>query len=69
MKQFYEIYKDNETVAPLVRQLSWTNNLLILSKVKTIEGKEFYIKLSIKEHYSKRELKRRIESSVIRFCS
>ncbi len=35
-------------VAPLVRQLSSTNNLLILSKAKTIEEKEFYIiKLSI----------------------
>lgn len=48
---------DNKIVAPLVRQLSWTNNLLILSKTKTIEEKEFYIKLSIKEHYSKTELK------------
>ena len=25
MKQFYETYKDNEIVAPLVRQISWTN--------------------------------------------
>lgn len=43
-----ETYKDNEIVAPLVRQLSCTNNLLLLSKAKAIEEKEFYIKLSIK---------------------
>ena len=31
MLQFYKAYKDNEKVAPLVTQLSWTNKLLILS--------------------------------------
>lgn len=34
MKQFYETYKDNEIVAPLVRQISWTNNILILGATK-----------------------------------
>ena len=43
MKQFYETYKDNEIVAPLVRQISWTNNILILGATKTMEEKEFYI--------------------------
>lgn len=43
MKQFYETYKDNEIVAPLVRQLSWTNNILILGSTKTMEEKEFYL--------------------------
>ena len=28
MKQFYETYKDNEIVAPLVRQISWTHNVM-----------------------------------------
>ena len=43
-------------------QLSWTNNLLILQGTKTIEEKEFYIRLCIKNNYSKRELARQIES-------
>jgi predicted nuclease of restriction endonuclease-like (RecB) superfamily len=64
MKQFYETYKDNEIVSPLVGQLSWTNNLMILSKAKTVEEREFYIRLCIKERYSKRDLERQIESSV-----
>lgn len=46
MKQFYETYKDNEKLTPLVTQISWTNNLLLLSKTKTLEEKEFYIRLS-----------------------
>ena len=34
MIQFYEIYKGNQKVRPLVAQLSWTNNLLILRGTK-----------------------------------
>ena len=36
MVQFYKTYKDDEIATPLVTQLSWTNNLLILSGSKTI---------------------------------
>lgn len=62
MKQFYETYKDNEFVSPLVTQISWTNHLLILSSAKTEEEREFYIKLCLKEKYSKRELERQLDS-------
>ena len=62
MRQFYETYKDNENVSPLVTQLSWTNNL-IMSDTKTIEEKDFYIRLCIKENYTKRQLKRQIDSA------
>jgi len=34
MRQFYETYKDNEFVSPLVTQISWTNHLLIISGIK-----------------------------------
>ena len=66
MKQFYETYKDNEIVAPLVRQISWTNNVLILGATKTMEEKEFYIKMCIKNNYSKREFDRQIGSGYYR---
>lgn len=62
MMQFYETYKDNEIVSPLVSQISWTNNLVIFSHKSSIEEKEFYIRLCIKNNYSKRELKRQISS-------
>jgi predicted nuclease of restriction endonuclease-like (RecB) superfamily len=62
MKQFYETYNKNEKFSPLVRKLSWTNNLLILSGAKSIEEKEFYLKLSIKNNYSKRKLDRQIST-------
>ena len=62
MKQFYETYKDYPFVSPLVTQISWTNNLIILSSTNNIEEKEFYIKMCIKNNYSKRELDRQIGS-------
>ena len=62
MKQFYETYKDNEIVAPLVRQISWSHNVIILGSTNSIEEKEFYIKMCIKNNYSKRELDRQIGS-------
>lgn len=63
MKQFYEAYKDDEIVTPLVTQISWTNHLLILSGTKTAEERRFYIELCIRENYSKRELERQIDSA------
>lgn len=62
MKQFYEAYKDNEFVSPLVTQISWTNHLLILSGCKSNAEREFYMRLCIKENYSKRQLERQLDS-------
>ena len=61
MKQFYVVYKDSNLSA-MLREISWTNNLFILSKSKTAEEREFYLKLSIKEKYTSRELERQINS-------
>lgn len=63
MRQFYETYKDDEFVSPLVTQISWTNHLLIMSKSKSKEERDFYIALVAKEHYSKRELERQLDSA------
>lgn len=46
-----------------MREISWSNNLHILSKTKSIEEKEYYIRLCIKEKYSARELARQIDSA------
>lgn len=64
MKQFFETYSPHEKLSPLVTQIAWTNNLLIMSKAKTMEEKTFYIHLCIKERYSKRELERQLESAL-----
>lgn len=62
MKQFYELYRDNAIVSPLLTQLNWSNHLLIMSGCKSDVEREFYMRLCIKENYSKRELERQINS-------
>jgi len=64
MKQFYETYHKNKNLSLLVREIGWTNNMLIISQTKTEEEKEFYIKLSAREKYSKDELSRQLESGL-----
>ena len=64
MKQFYDAYKDNTKLSTVLREISWTNNMTILGRSKTMEEREFYLRLSIQEKYSSRELERQISSSV-----
>jgi predicted nuclease of restriction endonuclease-like (RecB) superfamily len=60
MKQFFETYQGDEVLAPLVRVLSWSHNLLILTKCKSSEEQAFYLKLAAQERWGKRELERQI---------
>jgi predicted nuclease of restriction endonuclease-like (RecB) superfamily len=64
MRQFFEAYQHDEKVSPLVRQLPWTHNLIILSQCKRSEEREFYLRLCIKERWSKRELERQITNAL-----
>jgi predicted nuclease of restriction endonuclease-like (RecB) superfamily len=51
-------------VSTLLRQISWSNHLLILSKTKTIEEKLFYIHACINDKLSARELQRQLNSAI-----
>ena len=64
MRQFYDAYSKNKKLSSMVREISWTNNLMILSKSKNDQEKEFYLQLNIKERLSKRELERQIDSAL-----
>ena len=64
MKQFYETYADNEKLSTLSREISWSNNVLIMMAAKTDEEREFYLLLTKKNNYSARELERQIDSSI-----
>ncbi|HAT8326750.1 TPA: DUF1016 family protein [Legionella pneumophila] len=64
MRQFYETYSEDEIVAPLVRQLPWSHNLLILSQGKSHEERLFYINQTIRERWSKRELERQLKTAL-----
>jgi predicted nuclease of restriction endonuclease-like (RecB) superfamily len=64
MKQFYEAYKGFPKLSTLLREISWSHNLAIFSRCKTVEEREFYLKLSKQESYSFRELERQISASL-----
>lgn len=64
MKQFYETYKDLPKLSALLREISWSHNLAIFSRCKTVEEREFYLKLAKQENYSFRELDRQISASL-----
>lgn len=64
MRQFYEAYQDDKIVAPLVRQLPWTHNLTILSRSKVSEEREFYLRMSVQEGWSSRDLERQFNTAL-----
>jgi len=49
MRQLYETYKGNEFVSALLTQISWTNHLQIMSCTKSMEEKELYLTLCVRE--------------------
>ena len=64
MRQFYETYRDDANVLALLRQLPWTNNLIILGQSKRPEEREFYLRMAAQEKWSKRDLERQFETAL-----
>ncbi len=63
MKQFYETYVGLPKLATLLRVLSWSKHLLLLSQCKTLEEKEFYLMSATRGRWSHRELDRQIKKA------
>lgn len=64
MRQFHETYRGNRKVAALLRQLPWTHHLMIMGRSKLPEEREFYIRLSVREKWSSRQLERQLKASL-----
>lgn len=64
MRQFYETYRGDAIVSPLVRQLPWTHNMIVLSQSKHPEEREFYLRMAVQEKWSKRELERQLKAAL-----
>jgi quinoprotein glucose dehydrogenase len=64
MRQFYETYRDQPILSPVVRELSWTHNMLILGKSKREEEREFYLRLAHSQKWTSRELERQVNSAL-----
>ena len=62
MREFYLLYRDDEQVQPLVAQIGWTHNLVILQRCKDPLEREFYIRMTRKFGWSKNVLVHQIDN-------
>lgn len=62
MRQFYQVYVGNEKLSPLVREISWTKNVVILMQCKEPLEREFYIRMTKKFGWTKSVLIHQIEN-------
>jgi len=61
MKLFCEEYSRNTILAPLVREISWSHNVVIMEKCKNNLEREFYIRMTRKNSWTKNVLIHQIE--------
>lgn len=62
MRQFYQQYRDKTKLQPLVGEISWVKNLIIMSKSKDDLEREFYLKITKKFGWTKDVLIHQIEN-------
>ncbi len=62
MRNFYLSYRDSEKLAPLVREISWSNNIIIMEKCKDDLQREFYIQMTKRYGWTKRILANFVEA-------
>lgn len=62
MRSFYLEYKDNEKLSLLAREISWTNNCVIIAKCKDEKEREFYMQMTKRFGWSKNILMNFVEA-------
>ena len=61
MRNFYDSYRLNEKLAPLVREIGWSHNLVVMEKCKDDLERQFYIQMTKKFGWTKSVLMHQIE--------
>lgn len=64
MMQFFDTYRRRPKLSTLLRALSWSHNLAILSRSKRDEEREFYLRMAVRERWSFRELQRQLSGAL-----
>lgn len=62
MRELYLTYKDNAKLSPMVTEISWTHNIIILYKCKDNLEREFYIRMVRRLGWTKDILIHQIEN-------
>ncbi|WGS49959.1 PDDEXK nuclease domain-containing protein [Paraburkholderia sp. D15] len=62
MREFYLLYRSDAKVQPLVAQVGWSHNLIILQRCKVAQEREFYLRMTRKLGWSKNVLVHQIDN-------
>ena len=62
MRQFYLAYRDHEFLQQLVGEIPWGQNITIMSKVKDIPARQYYLSQTIEMGWSRNVLLHQIKS-------
>ncbi|MBU4305208.1 MAG: DUF1016 family protein [Candidatus Omnitrophica bacterium] len=62
MRKFYLQYNDNEKLAPMVQEIGWTHNIIVMESCKDNLEREFYIRMTRKFGWTKNVLIHQIEN-------
>ena len=62
MRQFYNEYHQSEFLQPMVGEISWNKNIIIMSKCKDDLQREFYLRMTKKYGWTKNVLLHQIEN-------
>ncbi|NMB82411.1 MAG: DUF1016 domain-containing protein [Ignavibacteria bacterium] len=62
VKNFYTIYSNNIKLAPMVREIGWAHNVIIMEKCKDELEREFYLRMTKKYGWAKNVLIHQIEN-------
>ena len=62
MRKFFLHYNENKKLAPLVQEISWSKNIIIMEKCNDDFEKEFYIQMTKKYGWTKNILIHRVEN-------
>jgi predicted nuclease of restriction endonuclease-like (RecB) superfamily len=62
MRKFYLNYANKPKLAPLVQEIAWAHNIIIMEKCKNDLAREFYVRKAIKYGWTKNVLIHQIEN-------
>ncbi len=61
-RQFYLTYRDDEKLQPMVGEIGWTHNLIIMSRCKDPLQREFYIRMTRRFGWTKNVLNHHVDN-------
>lgn len=66
MRKFADEYQDEKFLQEVLAKITWYHNVILMDKVKDIEGRKWYISQTIKNGWSTNVLKNQIKTNYMK---